>query len=322
MWTLAMLLIYLAMPSEKWLKNLTRHLKCVNHLPTILFYKYHTISILLFTPNYQSTIRAQWQRLSLLLCFSVCFLVLFHAQARQQPQPQSQSQSQGQSQCQVQNLDALEPARRIQSEAGVTEHWDENNEQLECAGVAVTRHTIQPRGLLLPHFNNAPKLTYIIQGIRVSTQTARRLKGENNNRGNIVRVENGLQVIRPPRRQEQEEQDQEQEQEWGANGVEESICYVKLRENLDEPSRADVYNPNAGRINRLNGRKLPILRYLRLNAERGVLYRDSALRALPETVLTNAFRISSEEARRLKYNREEKEIFAPRNEQFEGRALA
>ncbi|KAF9607887.1 hypothetical protein IFM89_003591 [Coptis chinensis] len=485
-------------------------------------------------------------KLSLLLCLGVCFLVLFHAQARQQPQ--SQSQSQGQNQCQVQNLDALEPTRRIQSEAGVTEHWDENNEQLECAGVAVTRHTIQPRGLLLPHFNNAPKLTYIIQGrgmhgaaipgcpetfqspqqseqqqaererqeyqreggqsqqqrslrgdqhqkIRlfrqgdivatpvgvahwfyndgdsplvmvtlldtsnnenqlddrrrtfylggnpqqqqrqkegrffhphqgsqqesssnnifngfddkmlaeafgVSTQTARRLKGENDNRGNIVRVENGLQVIRPPRRQEQQEQEQEQEQPWGENGVEESICYAKLRENLDEPSRADVYNPNAGRINRLNSRKLPILRLLRLNAERGVLYKNaimtplwnmnshsvmyvtrgnarvqivgnyqqpiydgelrqgqllvvpqnfavvrragnqgfewvsfktndnamitplagknSALRALPEGVLMNAFQISSEEARRLKYNREEKEIFAPRNEQFEG----
>ncbi|KAF9607885.1 hypothetical protein IFM89_003590 [Coptis chinensis] len=95
-------------------------------------------------------------KFSLLVSLSVCFLILFHAQASQQ--------SQRQSQCRIQNIDALEPTHRIQSEAGVTEHWDEYNEQLECAGVAVTRHVIQPRGLLLPHFHNAPKLTYIIQG--------------------------------------------------------------------------------------------------------------------------------------------------------------
>ncbi|KAF9609293.1 hypothetical protein IFM89_022736 [Coptis chinensis] len=97
-------------------------------------------------------------KLPLLFSLSVCFLILFHAQATQQSQRETQSQ------CRIQNIDALEPTRRIQSEAGVTEHWDENNEQLECAGVAVTRHTIQPRGLLLPHFNNAPKLSYILQG--------------------------------------------------------------------------------------------------------------------------------------------------------------
>ncbi|KAF5185474.1 hypothetical protein FRX31_024939 [Thalictrum thalictroides] len=37
-------------------------------------------------------------------------------------------------QCQLQNVDALEPTRKQQSEAGVTEYWDENNEQLQCAG--------------------------------------------------------------------------------------------------------------------------------------------------------------------------------------------
>ncbi|KAF9612144.1 hypothetical protein IFM89_038327 [Coptis chinensis] len=99
-------------------------------------------------------------KLSLLFSLSVCFLILFHAQATQQ----SQSQRQSQSECRVQNIDALEPTRRFQSEAGVTEFWDENNEQLECAGVAVTRYTLQPRGLLLPNFHSAPKLTYIIQG--------------------------------------------------------------------------------------------------------------------------------------------------------------
>lgn len=40
--------------------------------------------------------------------------------------------------------------------------------------------------------------------------------------------------------------------------------------------------------------------------------RNSALRAMPEDVLVNAFRISREQVRRLKYNRDEIELFAPR----------
>ncbi|KAF9607881.1 hypothetical protein IFM89_003585 [Coptis chinensis] len=235
----------------------------------------------------------------------------------------------------------------------------------------------------------------------VSTETARRLRGENDNRGNIVRVENELQVIRPPR-MEQEEEEQE-EQRYGGNGLDESVCNLKLRQNIDNPSRADVYNPRAGRFTRLNSRKLSILSYLRLNAERGVLYRNaltaprwhmnshsvmyvtrgnarvqivgnyqrpiydgqlrqgqllivpqnfatmkqagengfewisfqtnnqaltspiagknSVIRALPQEILMNAFRISSEEARSLKYNRDEIELFAPRSES-QGREIA
>ncbi|KAL5724937.1 hypothetical protein ACHQM5_008138 [Ranunculus cassubicifolius] len=470
-------------------------------------------------------------KLSLIFGLTFCFLVLFHAQARQQ-----QSQGQRQQQCQVQNIDAIEPTRRVQSEAGVTEHWDENNEQLNCAGVSVTRHVIEPQGLLLPHFNNAPKLTYIIQGkglhgvaipgcpetyqssqqqfeseredesereqgedrdqhqkvrqIRqgqmvavpvgvpnwfyndgetplvmvtlldtsnnenqldnnrrefylggnpqeqrqearaqitrsqqqqqqesnnifngldeqmlaevfgVSTETARKLRGENDRRGNIVRVENDLHLIRPSRREEKQyrqgqepEQEQEQGTQFPPNGLEESLCNIKLRVNMDRPSRADVYNPRAGRITRVNSRKLSILRLFQLSAERGVLYRNalvaphwnlnahsviyvtrgnarvqivgnyqqpiydgqlrqgqllvvpqnfavvkrageqgfewiafktndqamtspvagrnSVIRALPEEILMNAFRISSEQARKLKFNRQEVELFAP-----------
>ncbi|KAG6738276.1 hypothetical protein POTOM_057885 [Populus tomentosa] len=39
-----------------------------------------------------------------------------------------------------------------------------NDEQFECAGVAVIRHTIQKRGLLLPAYTNTPKLVYVEQG--------------------------------------------------------------------------------------------------------------------------------------------------------------
>ncbi|KAF5194038.1 12S seed storage globulin [Thalictrum thalictroides] len=100
-------------------------------------------------------------KLSLLFSLSVCFLLLFHAQALIRHQSQGQGKYQ---QCQLHNIDALEPTRKIQSEAGVTEHWDDNNEQLDCAGVSVTRYVIEPKGLLLPHYHNAPKLTYVSQG--------------------------------------------------------------------------------------------------------------------------------------------------------------
>ncbi|XP_010253028.1 PREDICTED: legumin B-like [Nelumbo nucifera] len=110
---------------------------------------------------------------SALLFLSLCFLVLCHVcvayrhsqqQSWQRQQHQQQRRFRGQRECQVQDLSALEPNTRIESEGGVTEYWEENNQQLKCAGVAVIRHVIEPKGLLLPSYTNAPKLTYIVQG--------------------------------------------------------------------------------------------------------------------------------------------------------------
>ena len=110
---------------------------------------------------------------SSLLSLSVCFLVLFHgcfAQIdlvtnRGQSQREQQSQQRYQTQCQLQNLNALEPKHRYKSEAGVTEFWDQNEEQFQCAGVAFLRHKIQRKGLLLPSFSNAPQLIYVVEGL-------------------------------------------------------------------------------------------------------------------------------------------------------------
>ncbi|KAL3564740.1 hypothetical protein D5086_032786 [Populus alba] len=108
---------------------------------------------------------------STLFSLTLCFLVLFNccfAQIEQvtsrHEQQQARRRSSQHSECQLQRINALEPARRIKSEAGVTEIWDENDEQFECAGVAVIRHTIQKRGLLLPAYTNTPKLVYVEQG--------------------------------------------------------------------------------------------------------------------------------------------------------------
>ena len=108
----------------------------------------------------------------------------------------------------------------------------------------------------------------------ISRELAEKLKGRNDNRGEIVRVEEELHVVRPSRREERvEEEEYEYGEERRANGLEQAFCSLSIKHNIEDPSRADIYNPNGGRLTSLNSQKLPILRYLRLSAERAVLYR-------------------------------------------------
>ncbi|KAM4085241.1 hypothetical protein ACJW30_10G012000 [Castanea mollissima] len=89
-------------------------------------------------------------------------------------------------------------------------------------------------------------------------------------------------------RQEEREEEREQERERREsrrggrgrgrgrdNGIEETLCTLRLRENIHDPSRADVYNPQAGRISTLNSHNLPVLRWLQLSAVFGRLQRDA-----------------------------------------------
>ena len=66
--------------------------------------------------------------------------------------------------CSLERLSALEPSKRVESEGGVTEYWDDNNEQLQCVGVSLVRYTIKAKGLLLPFYANAPRIHYVLQG--------------------------------------------------------------------------------------------------------------------------------------------------------------
>ncbi|XP_072962599.1 cocosin 1-like [Typha angustifolia] len=312
--------------------------------------------------------------------------------------------------CRIDSLEALEPSRRVESEAGVTEYYDENSDQLQCAGVSVMRERIEPNGLLLPSYSNSPRLVYILQGrgitgvvipgcpesyqqsggrrfggregdeeeerdqsfqdehqkiqhfrqgdvlvlpagvahwcyndgkspvtavtvfdtsnsanqldathrqfllagrkqqgqrgssrtsrrgeessgdnvfsgfdvellaeaIGVSRETARKLQSQDDNRGHIVRVERGLEVLRPrPSRREEEEE--EGGKMAAVNGLDEAICSMKMRENIGEPSKADLYIPGGGRLTVLNNQKLPILSLVHLSANRGVLQRNAIL---------------------------------------------
>ncbi|KAJ4825718.1 hypothetical protein Tsubulata_001217 [Turnera subulata] len=489
------------------------------------------------------------------ISLTLCIVLLFHgcvnAQIEQVTSRQSESRRQRelrsqQNQCQLERINALEPSRTFQSEAGNTEVWDENDEQFQCAGVAIMRHTIEQRGLLLPHYANAPKLIYVEQGtalhgaaipgcpetyqssgsqvagergergssrdqhqkvrqiregdvlalpagvadwfynngesrlvlvvlldtgnsanqldqdfrkfflagnpqgelqslrgqyqrgelrgrststrgqqqryrsvlsgfderilaeaFNIDTQLASRLRNEEDRRGIIVRVQREFQMVSPHYAgQEQEAREREEyEMERGsrggryANGFEETFCSARLKHNLNDPSRADVFNPNAGRLTSVNSYNLPILRFIQLSAQKGVLYRNammtpswnmnahsicyitrgsgrcqivsdngqtvfdgqvrrgqvitapqnfavvkragseglewisfktndnaqisqlagrvSAIRAIPEEVLSNAFQISREEARRIKFNREEVTLFSSSGSRYE-----
>uniref|UniRef100_A0A7N0UYF6 Cupin type-1 domain-containing protein n=1 Tax=Kalanchoe fedtschenkoi TaxID=63787 RepID=A0A7N0UYF6_KALFE len=385
----------------------------------------------------------------------LCLLALINVAcaARQQQPFKYQTESHGE--CQIQRLQALEPTNQIRAEAGSTDIWNHNEEQLKCAGATVIRHTIEPQGLLLPSYSNAPQLVYVIQGkgiqgvllpgcpdtyqsgqsefeqfqhggrqgreehggrgwsrgeeqegrgrgqgsqrfqdrhqkirhfragdilaipagvsywayndgneqlitvvlldntnfanqldinprrfylagspqeehqqrgrqqhgkqqgrwgsqgsdknnvfsgfeidwlsqvFNVDRNVIEKLQGQNDQRGNIVRVQGGLQVIQPPHMTEHE-QGRRGESEWPRgqgerghggrrgrgdddNGFEETLCNIRLRENIDDPERAAIYTPRGGRVSTINSFNLPVLSWLDLSAERGVLYQNGII---------------------------------------------
>ncbi|KAL4030453.1 hypothetical protein IC575_008690 [Cucumis melo] len=67
-------------------------------------------------------------------------------------------------QCRLDRIQARPPSRRIESEGGITEVWDEANEEFQCAGVAAFRNIIRPNSLSLPKFHSSPMLAYVEQG--------------------------------------------------------------------------------------------------------------------------------------------------------------
>lgn len=131
------------------------------------------------------------------------------------------------------------------------------------------------------------------EALGVNPDLARRLQSQNDQRGEIVRVERGLQLLRPTRSQEEQEQPEEYETErypgeiYGqgkpqyranfSNGLDENFCALNIRYNINDPNRADIYNPQGGRITTLNSQKLPILNLVQLSATRGVLKRVRTL---------------------------------------------
>ncbi|XP_050365559.1 prunin 1 Pru du 6.0101-like [Argentina anserina] len=380
----------------------------------------------------------------LALAFSLCLLVLFNGclASRQQ------SQFSQQNECMLNRIQAREPDNRIETEAGRIESWDYNQDDFQCAGVAVQRITIENNGLHLPSYVNTPRLVYVVQGmghlgmvlpgcpetfeeseqsfeeqrqmqgqqgrqeqqgrrqgpygrqgqqgqqesfeqldrhqrvrrvkegdviaipagvtcwthnhgneplvfvsmfdlsnrhnqldlnprrfylagnpqdefqqgqsqrrrqeirgrtgkqqiqgqqgnnmnvfsgfdtqlladaLNIDQQTAQKLQGRNDNRPQIIRVQGNFDFVQPPEsmreeRQIQGTQQRGQQGQYQDNGMEELFCHMKMKQNIGRPTVADVFSPQAGRISTLNAFSMPILRRLRLSAERGFFYNNA-----------------------------------------------
>ena len=109
----------------------------------------------------------------------------------------------------------------------------------------------------------------------MDAQLIRKLQGQNDSRGNIVRVEGGLQAVLPQRGQEEQGSEQQEVRLHAhGNGFEEIICSLRLKQNIGEPRRADVYTPLGGRIGGITSFDLPILKgIVKLSARREFLYK-------------------------------------------------
>ncbi|KAB8086669.1 hypothetical protein EE612_010116 [Oryza sativa] len=349
-----------------------------------------------------------------------CVLLLCHGSMAQLFNPSTNpwhSPRQGSfRECRFDRLQAFEPLRKVRSEAGVTEYFDEKNELFQCTGTFVIRRVIQPQGLLVPRYTNTPGVVYIIQGrgsmgltfpgcpatyqqqfqqfssqgqsqsqkfrdehqkihqfrqgdivalpagvahwfyndgdapvvavyvydvnnnanqleprqkefllagnnnraqqqqvygssieqhsgqnifsgfgvemlseaLGINAVAAKRLQSQNDQRGEIIHVKNGLQLLKPTLTQQQEQaqaQDQYQQVQYSErqqtssrwNGLEENFCTIKARINIENPSRADSYNPRAGRITSVNSQKFPILNLIQMSATRVNLYQNAIL---------------------------------------------
>ncbi|KAG6468849.1 hypothetical protein ZIOFF_073542 [Zingiber officinale] len=356
-----------------------------------------------------------WALALLLLCHCCSSARISVGRQEEREQPYGQLRFQ-QGMCGIERLSALEPSRRVQSEAGVTEYFDQLQQQMQCAGVSAYRRTIQPRGLLLPFFSNAPKLIYIVQGrcvggmvipgcpetfqwtqqaagqqwgemeeagqeqrfrdehqriqqyregdviavpngvahwfynngevplvaitisdvssganqldnlhrdfllagrerraeqgaqmeraeerkevnllsgfdtnllaeaLGVDREVAKKIQNPEDRRGDIVLVERGLEMLRPSRWMEQQVQQQEEQEERQGqcprNGLEETYCTLKNKQNMADAMLADYYNPRAGRITLLNSQKLPMLRFIQMSAVRGQLRKNALVAPL------------------------------------------
>ncbi|KQK08275.1 12S seed storage globulin 1 [Brachypodium distachyon] len=336
-----------------------------------------------------------------------CLFLLFHgsmAQVLGQVSTWQSSRQGGSRDCSFDRLQAIEPVTQVRSQAGLTEYFDEQNEQFRCAGVFVIRRVIEPRGLLLPRYHNTPGLVYILQGngfvgltfpgcpetfreqfqqfrqtqstlgqsqcqsqklgdvhqrvhqftqgdvvalptgvahwiynggdapvvivyvfdvnnnanqleprqkefllggnyngvlqygqnifsgfnaqllsqaFGINEQTSQRIQNQNDGRGDIIRVDNGLQFLKPVVTQQQPEQPfmpiQHQTGQSSRNGLEENFCSLEPRQNIEDPNRADTYNPRAGSITRLNGQNFPILNLVQMSATRVNLQKNAIL---------------------------------------------
>ncbi|WP_213030743.1 cupin domain-containing protein, partial [Acinetobacter baumannii] len=72
-------------------------------------------------------------------------------------------------------------------------------------------------------------------------------------------------MIRPDEEEEQQQQGKQ------PNGLEESICTLRMKRNIDNRRDVEVYSRQAGRIVVANAQNLPVLNVVDMSAEKGTL---------------------------------------------------
>uniref|UniRef100_B9H8M2 Cupin type-1 domain-containing protein n=1 Tax=Populus trichocarpa TaxID=3694 RepID=B9H8M2_POPTR len=304
-------------------------------------------------------------------------------------------------QCQLRKISTSKPSHRMRSQGGVTEIWDPEEDQFQCAGFAPMRDTIQTNSLSLPKFFSAPRLVYIEQGrgvmgvsypgcpetyhndqqfsrdrgqgqrgmsgdqhqkvhrirrgdviavpagaahwcyndgneeliavsvldlnnqanqldqnlrgfmlasgqsshgqeryerasrryagqsersheetfqnifrgfdeelmaeaFNVPRETVRRMR-QDSNRGLIVKCREDMRIMSP------DQEEEEQSESSPRDGLEETFCNMKIKQNIELQRETGVYTKQGGRINIANQQKLPILQFIDMSAERGHL---------------------------------------------------
>lgn len=130
---------------------------------------------------------------------------------------------------------------------------------------------------------------FLKEAFGVNMQIVRNLQGENEEEdsGAIVTVKGGLRVTAPAMRKPQQEEDDDDEEEQpqcvetdkgcqrqskrSRNGIDETICTMRLRQNIGQNSSPDIYNPQAGSITTATSLDFPALWLLKLSAQYGSL---------------------------------------------------
>ncbi|CAN4093257.1 unnamed protein product [Withania somnifera] len=121
------------------------------------------------------------------------------------------------------------------------------------------------------------------EAFNVPTEIVRRMQEDQSERGLIVNVREGMSMIKPDEEEEFEEQQGQpgRGQQWWheaiGNGLEENICTMKIRTNIETQRRADVFSRQAGKVNHVGLQKLPILKDIDMSASKGTLYPNALM---------------------------------------------
>lgn len=112
---------------------------------------------------------------------------------------------------------------------------------------------------------------FLVEVFGVECEIINQMQGQKDNRGNIIWVERDFKVLSFEWDVEEEEIRLERRYYycicdgggggWNGNGFEEIFCSVRLRENIDELRKVDVFNLQGGCLVFFNSYKLFIFNF-------------------------------------------------------------